>query len=64
MGKSNLKHNVRRGRTCVYNCDYHIVFSTKYRRKILTPEVEDYLKRVIIEAGMEKGFDVAMQVYR
>jgi len=60
MGKSNLKPNVRRGRTCVYNCNYHIVFSTKYRRKVLTPEVEDYLKRVVVEIGIEKGFEVAM----
>ncbi len=60
MGKSNLKPNVRRGRTCVYNCNYHIVFSTKYRRKVLTPEVEDYLKKVIVETGVEKGFEVAM----
>ncbi len=60
MGKSNLKPNVRRERTCVYNCNYYIVFSTKYRRKVLTPEVEDYLKRVVVEIGIEKGFEVAM----
>jgi len=26
----------------------------------LTPEVKDYLRKVIIETGIEKGFDVAM----
>ncbi len=36
------------------------IFSTKYRRKVLTPEVEDYLKKVIVEIGIEKGFEVAM----
>jgi len=60
MGKTKLKLNVKRGRTCVYNCNYHIVFSTKYRRKVLTPEIEDYLRKVIIETGIEKGFDVPM----
>ena len=40
MSKKNLKPNVKRARTCVYNCNYHIVFSTKYRRKVLTAEVE------------------------
>ena len=44
----------------MYNCNYHIVFSTKYRRKVLTPEIEEYLKQVIIETGIEKGFDVVM----
>nr|WP_245939583.1 IS200/IS605 family transposase [Thermovibrio guaymasensis] len=55
-----MKSNIRRGRTCVYNCNYHIVFSTKYRQKVLTPEVEDFLKRVMVESGIEKGFEVAM----
>jgi REP element-mobilizing transposase RayT len=31
-----LKH----GRTCVFNINYHIVWSTKYRRKVLTPNIE------------------------
>ena len=30
-----LKH----GRTCVFNINYHIVWSTKYRRKVLTSEI-------------------------
>ena len=60
MEKSNLKPNVRRGRTCVYNCNYHVVFSTKYRQKVLTPEAEEYLKKVVVETGIKKGFEVAM----
>ncbi len=31
-----LRHN----RTCVFNTNYHIVWSTKYRRKVLTPNIE------------------------
>ena len=60
MEKSNLKPNVRKGRTCVYNCNYHIVFSTKYRQKVLTPEAEEYFKKVVVETGIKKGFEVAM----
>lgn len=59
MNKDNLKYC----RTCVYNCNYHIVFSTKYRKKVLTREVEEYLKDVIMEIAKEKGFEVsAMEV--
>ncbi len=47
MSKKNLKPNVKRARTCIYNCNYHIVFSTKYRRKVLTVEVEEYMKKGI-----------------
>ena len=35
-------------RTAVCNINYHIVWSVKYRRKILTPEVELYLKHFLI----------------
>ena len=38
-----LKH----GRTCVFNINYHIVWSTKYRRKVLTSEIETRLKEKI-----------------
>ena len=31
-----LRHN----RTCVFNINYHIVWSTKYRKKVLTPNIE------------------------
>ena len=34
-----LRHN----RTCVFNINYHIVWSTKYRRKVLTPNIENRL---------------------
>ena len=53
MGK--LMH----GRTCVFNINYHIVWSTKYRRKVLTPNIENRLKEVLINVGKIKGFDIA-----
>ena len=55
MKKDNLKH----ARTCVYNINYHIVWSVKYRRKIITPEVESYMRGLIQEIANEKGFEVA-----
>jgi len=60
MGNKSLKPNIKRARTCVYNCNYHIVFSTKYRRKVLTAEVEEYMKQVLQEIDEEKGFEIAM----
>jgi len=35
------------------------VFSTKYRKKVLTGEVEEYLKDVIMEIAKEKDFEVS-----
>jgi REP element-mobilizing transposase RayT len=37
----------RRKSHCVFACDYHLVFPTKYRRKLLTEGVLAYLKTQI-----------------
>lgn len=50
-----LKH----ARTCIYNCNYHIVFSTKYRRPVLTEDIEKRLKELVQEIAKDKGFEVA-----
>ena len=49
-----LRHN----RTCVFNINYHIVWSTKYRRKVLTPNIENRLKEILIDVGKQKGFEI------
>lgn len=48
------------GRTCVYNINYHIVWCVKYRNKVLSAPVEEYLKQVLTEVASENGFTVAM----
>jgi putative transposase len=52
MGKTNMIH----ARTCVYNVNYHIVWSVKYRRPVLTVKIDDYLKKILYETADEKGF--------
>ena len=37
-----------------------MVWSVKYRRKILTPEVELYLKQLVQEIAQSKGFTVQL----
>ena len=39
----------RRMAHCVFACDYHLVWPTKYRRKILNPGVQTYLLEVLKE---------------
>ena len=51
--------NLRHGRTCVYNVNYHIVWSTKYRRKVLNDKVEKRLKEVLQIVAQKKGFEIA-----
>lgn len=42
-------------RNVVYSCKYHVVWCPKYRRKVLTGEIEMRLKELIAETA--KGID-------
>lgn len=53
-----MKTNLIHYRTCVCNINYHVVWSVKYRRKILTPEIETFLKATVQEIATDKGFTV------
>ena len=46
-----LKHNT----TSVVNINYHIIWCSKYRRKILVNGVDDMLKVVLSEIAEENG---------
>jgi putative transposase len=59
--KNNTKNaNLTHARTCVYNVNYHIVWSVKYRRKILNLEIEHYLQTLFQEIASKKGFIVSV----
>ena len=47
-----------RGRTCVYNVNYHIIWCTKYRRKVLSEPICSRLYELLREVGNEKVFTV------
>ena len=54
------KNNLTHGRTCVYNINYHIVWSVKYRRKVISKDIEQFLQQTALTIGKEKGFIVHM----
>ncbi len=43
MSEYRSNHNV------VYICRYHVVFCPKYRRKVLTPPIDERLKTILME---------------
>lgn len=51
-----MKENLTNSRTCVYNINYHMVWSVKYRKKVLSSEVEESLKQILADVASEKGF--------
>ena len=42
-----MKSRYYRDSHCVWSCDYHLVLTTKYRRKVFNEGVCAYLKRVV-----------------
>lgn len=46
------------GRGYVYSLQYHIVWCTKYRRKVLVNQIEDDLKRHLINLSSEYDFKI------
>lgn len=52
--KKRLTHS----RTSVYNINYHFVWSVKYRKEVLTSEVEAFLKETLHDIAEDKGFTV------
>ena len=53
-----MKNNLTHYRTSVCNINYHVVWCVKYRKKILTADVEAYLKTIIQGIARDKGFTV------
>jgi hypothetical protein len=46
------------GRTSVYNLNYHIVWCTKHRRKILKNGIDSDLKAILREIADEHGYSI------
>ena len=53
-----MKQNLVHYRTSVCNINYHVVWSVKYRRKILSEDVELYLKDLVQQIAADKSFTV------
>ncbi|ADL11974.1 IS200/IS605 family transposase [Acetohalobium arabaticum] len=50
------QNNLIHARTCVYNVGYHIVFTVKCRKKVLTGKVATRLKEVLHQVAQDKEF--------
>ena len=53
-----MKENLIHYRTSVCNINYHMVWSVKYRRKVLSADKEQFLKELVQEIAADKGFTV------
>lgn len=46
----------------VYSCQYQVVFCPKYRRKVLTPELQVRFKELVDEKQGEYGYKVVGRI--
>lgn len=40
--------------TWIYNCTYHLIFTTKYRRKVLTIPIQNRCKEILLSLQSDK----------
>lgn len=40
----------------IYNCSYHLIWCTKYRRRVLTDQIQNRLKQLLITKATEHGW--------
>jgi putative transposase len=50
--------DIRSNNNVVYICRYHVVFCSKYRRKVLTPPIDERLKTILAEQIERWGQDL------
>jgi len=51
-----MKYELDKGSHSVYSLYYHLIFVVKYRRKVISPEIDDFIKQKIRE--ISDTFDV------
>ena len=45
-------------RSATYACEYHIIWCTKYTRSVLSSEIQERFKELVIESEEKHGFTV------
>lgn len=44
--------------TMVYSCQYHVIFTTKYRRKVLTEPIQERAKQLVLEKQNDYEYEL------
>jgi len=58
MEIKNKNKVYRTAKTSVFSCQYHVIWATKYRRKVLREEIQDRLKELIMEKQKEFDYEI------
>jgi len=58
MNIADSKKQYKSTSTMVYSCQYHCIFTTKYRRKVLSDEIQIRLKKLILDKLNEYDYEI------
>ena len=58
MEIANLPKIYKNQGDTLYSCQSHVLFCTKYRRKVLTEEISAHMKQIVLGLQEEVGFTV------
>lgn len=58
MNLENVNKKYIFDKNLVHSCQYHVIFTPKYRRKVLTDEISERLKELIIEKQGEYKYQI------
>ena len=53
MDIQNSPKSYKKTKNTTYSCQYHVIFCTKYRRSVLTEDIQSRLKELILEKQKE-----------
>ena len=58
MNIENPKKKYVTTETCVYSCQYHVIWTTKYRKKLLKDDIADDLKQLILSKQEQWNYNI------
>lgn len=58
MEISKPKKEYKSNHSLFYSCQYHVVWCTKYRRKVIEPSIEKRLKELVLDKQEGYGYQV------
>ena len=55
---ANKKRDYRTTNKTIYSCQYHVIWCTKYRRKVLDTQIQERLKQLIYDQQDEYEYNI------
>ena len=58
MNIENKQKEYKTNKTLVFSCQYHVIWTTKYRRRVLSEEIQNELKQYILEKQNDFEYEI------